>query len=190
MLWSSCGSHLDFQVFLCAPFRGQCQVIQTSKYFNRFSTLECNQLNSSVVSLSIKLHPALMWRWAAQLFSLQPTTAMWLNAPSMGTATLSGSTTAVPIPSNKPDHGGGWSCLVCTGCQRSRSPIGIPLGRGWTASKYSSGIHWRTTATIIQGESPVAPTLLSPNILLDSQPKRSWFDPYWPTFNCLMKRQW
>ena len=131
---------------------------------------------TSHLSLSIKLHPALTWHWAARLFSLQPTQSRGrLNVPSMGTAALSGITTAAALPPIRSKDGGGWSCLVCTGCQRSRSLIGMTLGGGWTVWKYSSGIHWRTTATTIQGESLVSPTLLSLNtVILPAQTFWVW----------------
>lgn len=42
---------------------------------------------------------------------------------------------------------------MCTWCQRSRSQIGKPINGGSTVWKSSSGIHWSTTATAIQGSS-------------------------------------
>ncbi|KAG7247486.1 hypothetical protein CRUP_003800, partial [Coryphaenoides rupestris] len=68
----------------------------------------------------------------------------------MGTATLIITLAAAPIPVKRTNHGGVSSCPMCTGCQRSRSLIGMKIKTGSTTWKSSSGIHQRTTATAIQ----------------------------------------
>ena len=148
---STCGSHLDVQVFTCEASYLNTQVM-------RFWTVERNWTKlCSVVSLAPKLHPALPCRWEARPFSLPPLRAGPLDGPSMGAAALG--RTAALTPRRWTIRGGGSSWTVCTGCPWSRSLIESHQGIGSTAWKYTSAIHWSTTATTTRGESRYPPPL-------------------------------
>ena len=68
MLLSSCGSHADFQVIPCSPFRGRWQVIETGKYFNMFFELDELLCGFTLHSAASRIN------WALSGMAVQSTT--------------------------------------------------------------------------------------------------------------------